>query len=82
MDVSSQGKRLVDMRIGLRGKLAQDYETKRRINDEHATKWVRQLVMDAVGGHRQVGYRIDPDMEYGEKLIIGLNAERGTLPDW
>ncbi len=70
------------MRVGLRGKLAEDFQIKRQIDHEHASRWVRQLVMDAVQGHKQVGFRVEPDMEYGERLIIGLNKERGTMPDW
>jgi hypothetical protein len=71
-----------NLRVSLRGKLAQDYTKLRNKNEEAATKWIRQLCRDALGGHPQLGYRIEADKNFRERLVVGLKKEKGTMGDW
>ena len=82
IDVERSRKTTTNLRVSLRGKLAQDYTRLRNNNEEAASKWIRQLARDAIGGHPQLGYRIEADAQYRERLVIGLKKEKGTMGDW
>jgi hypothetical protein len=75
-------KQTRNLRVSLRGKLAQDYYRLRNNNEEAATKWIRKLCNDALRGHPQLAYRIDADKQYRERLVVGLKKEKGTMGDW
>ena len=83
-DLGSNNKQTQEMRVSLRGKLAQDYVRLRNNNVEAASKWVRKLCIDAVNGHPQLSYRMeaDPTQPLGQRFVVGMTNELGTMGDW
>lgn len=81
-EIENKGKLRADLRVSLRGKIAQDYIKLRNNDEEAATKWIRKLCRDALGGHPQLAYRIQADKHFKEMLVIGLKKEQGTMGDW
>lgn len=82
VDVERKATKQSNLRVSLRGKLAQDYTRLRNNDEEAATKWIRQLCRDALSGHPQLGYRIEADAQFRERLVVGLKKEKGTMGDW
>lgn len=75
-------KQTRNLRVSLRGTLAQNYTKLRNNNEDAASKWIRKLCEDALRGHPQLAYRIDADKQFRERLVVGLKKEKGTMGDW
>lgn len=82
-EIGHKTTQTAELRVSLRGKLAQDYTRMRNSgHHEDATRWIQKLVKDAVAGHPQLAYRMEPDKEHGQRFVVGLAKEVGTMGDW
>lgn len=82
VDVGHTTKQHQELRVSLRGKLAQDYVRLRNRSEEMASQWIRKLCVDAVRGHPQLSYRMEEDSVHGQRFVVGLTKELGTMGDW
>jgi phosphate-selective porin len=82
-EISNKTTQSQELRVSLRGKLAQDYtRLKASGHPQEASRWIRQVVKDAVGGHPQLAYRMEADAKHGQRFVVGLQKELGTMSDW